>query len=337
MVIFHKLFKCSALELCAVWPRCKSYAFMEGDEIVTLASASISTIIIPAAGRGTRMHPATQVTAKELLPVYDRLVIEFAIDEAIEAGAERIVVVVSDEKPSIREFLGNTANRITTHAGGAAASPQIVYVMQSKPLGLGHAVLCCKGSILPGPFGVLLPDDVILGRSCLPEMARNYPGDHMIAAIRVPEQETCNYGIFSLGGSANGQCIPVKGMVEKPPRGQAPSSIAAVGRYILQPMIFDVLAQTAKGAGGELQLTDAIEVATRSVPLTAFQFSGTRYDCGTHDGLLAAANARQAAVRAGRIKDQLSIARFPGSADKTSNIDGPVGTGLRGDPARHAV
>ena len=113
---------------------------MEGDKIVTLASANISTIIIPAAGRGTRMHPATQVTAKELLPVYDRLVIEFAIDEAIEAGAERIIVVVSEEKPSIREFLGNTANRITERSGGAAASPQIVYVMQSKPLGLGHAV-----------------------------------------------------------------------------------------------------------------------------------------------------------------------------------------------------
>ena len=283
------------------------------------------------------MRPATQVTAKELLPVYDRLVIEFAIDEATEAGAERIIVVVSEDKPSIREYLGNTANRITARSGGSAASPQIVYVMQSEPLGLGHAVLCCKGHVLPGPFGVLLPDDVILGRSCLPEMARSYPGGHMIAAMRVAEQETCNYGIFSVRGLAIGPCIPVTGMVEKPPRGQAPSSIAAVGRYILLPMIFDILAHTVKGAGGEVQLNDAIAVATRSVPLTAFQFSGTRYDCGTHDGLLAAANARQAAVRSGGIKELLSIARYPAHADRTGNVDGPVRTGLSGDATRQAV
>lgn len=265
---------------------------------------SLRTVIIPAAGKGTRMLPATQVTAKELLPVYDRPAVQFAIDEAIDAGAERIVVVVSDAKPAIREFLGDRACGSTdgiARFDRPASSAEIVYVTQDQPLGLGHAILCCKAPILPGPFGVILPDDVIMGQSCLSEMVSNYSGGHMIAAMTVSEKETSQYGIFVLRGSAEDRCIAVTGMVEKPPRGQAPSSVAAVGRYILLPMIFDILGHTPKGAGGEVQLTDAIAIATHSVPLTAFRFSGSRYDCGSHDGLLAAANARQAAAKSGQI------------------------------------
>jgi UTP--glucose-1-phosphate uridylyltransferase len=302
---------------------------------VTQPITRLKTIIIPAAGKGTRMLPATQVTAKELLPVYDRPVIQFAIDEAIEAGAERIIVVVCDSKPAIREFLGYTPIASTGMAAGTPA--EIVYVNQKEPLGLGHAVLCCKGMTLPGPFGVILPDDIILGRSCMSEMARSHREGQMIAAMKVPEEDTCKYGIFTFCGPVSGICIPVNGIVEKPPRGQAPSSIAAVGRYILQPMIFEILGQTPKGAGGEVQLTDAIAIATRSVPLTAFQFSGVRYDCGTHDGLLAAAIARQASLKAVRMNAPLFIARPSARFDRHSKAHGTDSAGSLHEPASRVL
>ena len=305
---------------------------------MTQPTTALRTIIIPAAGKGTRMLPATRVTAKELLPVYDRPVIQFAIDEAIDAGADRIIVVVSEAKAAIRRFLGDNAVASTGRAartGGAGAPPEIVYVTQNVPMGLGHAVLCCKGLTLPGTFGIILPDDIIMGRNCLSEMAENHQSGHMIAAMKVPSQDTCQYGIFSLRASAINSCIPVTGIVEKPPRGQAPSSIAAVGRYILQPMIFDILGRTPKGVGGELQLTDAIAIATQSVPLTAFQFAGTRYDCGSHDGLLAASNARQAAVKAAQVNGIVSIAHRSASSEKNAAARSPDHPELLREPARH--
>ncbi len=301
---------------------------------------ALKTIIIPAAGKGTRMLPATQVTAKELLPVYDRPVIQFAIDEAIETGAERIIVVVSAAKPAIREFLGDTAKPSgdqVARAGKSIATPEILYVEQTAPSGLGDAILCCRGLILPGPFGIILPDDLIIGRACLSEMVEHYQEGHMIAAMKVAEQDTCHYGIFALRGAATDLCIPAVGMVEKPPHGAAPSAFAAVGRYILQPMIFDVLARTPKGAGGELQLTDAIAIATHSVPLTAFRFSGSRYDCGSHDGLLAASNARQAAVRADRLVVPLSAARQMAKPERPGTPYRSDYSGSLGGPAYQAI
>ena len=299
---------------------------------MTRTTARMRTIIIPAAGKGTRMLPATQVTAKELLPVYDRPVIQFAIDEAIDAGVDRIIVVVNDSKPAIRAFLGDTAIAST-----GRSTAEIIYVTQPHPMGLGHAVLCCKGQTLPGPFGVILPDDIITGRGCMSEMAENHHDGQMIAAMGVPVEETGKYGIFSLRGPATGNSIEVKGIVEKPPLGQAPSSLAAVGRYILQPMVFDILGQTPKGNGGEVQLTDAIAIATRSLPLTAFQFSGTRFDCGSLDGLLAAANARQASLKAVRMNAPLSIVRPPARPDSRRQIDGPDPEGLIHAPARRTL
>lgn len=283
------------------------------------------TIIIPAAGKGTRMLPATRVTAKELLPIYDRPVIQFAIDEAVEAGAVRIVIVVNKAKPAIREFFGDIAvsSNLTRGKAGQGGSPvEIVYVMQEEPRGLGDAVMCCKELTLPGPFGVILPDDVIMGSSCMSEMGKHYKGGHMIAAMRVPDADTWKYGIFSFNSAEAGVCFPVTGMVEKPPRGKAPSSMAAVGRYILQPMIFDVLDHTPKGAGGEVQLTDAIAIATHSVPLTAFRFSGTRYDCGCHDGLLAASNYLQGALKADRATAALAISSRATTPEKNSKTGG---------------
>mgnify|MGYP005852115301 CR=1 FL=1 len=270
------------------------------------SSTALRTIIIPAAGKGTRMLPATKVTAKELLPVYDRPAIQFAIDEAIEAGAERIIVVVSRAKDAIRRFLGEYA--ISSLGATTQSIPEIVYVMQDDARGLGHAVLCCENQMLPGPFGVILPDDIILGRGCLSEMVKSHREGQMIAAMTVAAQDTSSYGIFAFdGATADTASVSVTGIVEKPRSGDAPSTLAAVGRYILQPQIFDILRHTPVGAGGEVQLTDAIAVATLSLPLTAFRFSGVRFDCGSHDGLLAASNARQATLKALRAIPSLAV------------------------------
>jgi UTP--glucose-1-phosphate uridylyltransferase len=263
-----------------------------------VSGMSIRTVIIPAAGLGTRLLPATKVTAKELLPVYDRVVLDFAIDEAVGLGAERIVVVISTAKIAIQAYLAERSEGTAARTGDARRPGQeIIYIFQDSPLGLGHAVHCCKDVILPGPFAVLLPDDIVMGANCLAEMASHYSGGHMIAAMQVKPEETPQYGIFRLGGLPKDNCLPVSGMVEKPSLGTAPSSFAAVGRYILDPMIFDVLENTPTGKGGEVQLTDAIAISGHAVLVVAFRFSGTRHDCGNHDGLLAASVARKAEAR----------------------------------------
>lgn len=267
-----------------------------------MSGLPIRTVIIPAAGRGTRLLPATKVTAKELLPVYDRVVLDFAIDEAISLGAERIVVVISTAKIAIQAYLSGNGLQAVHHNAHAKDGPrkaglEVIFAFQDQPLGLGHAVLSCKEVTLPGSFAVLLPDDIIVGSSCLAEMATHYTGGHMVAAMQVKPEDASQYGIFRLGGLPRDNCFPVSGMVEKPCPEDAPSSIAAVGRYILDPIIFEALEKTPAGKGGELQLTDAIALSAVATPVVAFKFSGTRYDCGNHDGLLGAAIARKAVAR----------------------------------------
>lgn len=271
---------------------------------------AIRSIVIPAAGQGTRLLPVTKVTPKELLNVYDRPALQFAIDEAIALGVERIVVVIHPDKEKIRQYL--TSHRAHVQQLNDAGKPllgaamaqievpdgiEILFAQQQQPLGLGHAVLCAGDMVLPGPFGVILPDDLILGRPCLPEMAAQYTKGHMIAAMEVRTEETASYGIFQLAGPSIGRSVPVLGMVEKPQPGAAPSRLAAVGRYILDPAIFATLRDVVRGAGDEIQLTDAIARDAEAVAITAFRFSGTRYDCGTHDGLLEASMARQRDVK----------------------------------------
>lgn len=266
---------------------------------------SLRTVIIPAAGKGTRLLPATRVTAKELQPVYDHVVIDFAMAEAVEAGAERIIVVISEAKTAIRDYLRGDPTFCVDNGQRPAkvgasdmrlGATQVEFVFQAQPRGLGDAILCCAGRTLPGPFGVILPDDVIFGTGCLAEMAAHHVDGQMVAAMSVSPDATSQYGIFRVKSLPTGKCVPVAGMVEKPAQGTAPSSLAAVGRYILDPSIFEILKHTPTGAGGELQLTDAIAIATNAHPLTAFRFSGDRYDCGNHDGLLAASVARQTIV-----------------------------------------
>lgn len=270
----------------------------------------IKTVVIPAAGQGTRLLPLTKSTPKELLNIYDRPALQFAIDEAIELGVDRIVVVTHADKPAIRNYLTPDHAAIAafraqgkTMLGDALeriAVPdtiEVLFVDQSRPLGLGHAILCAEQLVLPGPFAVLLPDDLILGTPCLSEMAAQYTDGHMIAAMEVWPEETGNYGIFIVSQKSIGRSQQVSGMVEKPAAGQAPSRLAAVGRYILDPSIFATLKATQQGAGDEIQLTDAIARDGERLTLRAFRFSGTRYDCGSHDGLLGAAIACQFAAR----------------------------------------
>jgi UTP--glucose-1-phosphate uridylyltransferase len=276
----------------------------------------IRSVVIPAAGQGTRLLPATKTTPKELLNVYDRPALQFAIDEAIALGVDRIVVVIHPDKRGIREYLTPDPACIAALRargkgllGDALCDVEIpdrievVFAEQPQPLGLGHAILCAESHVLPGPFGVTLPDDLILGRPCLPEMAGGYVEGHMIAAMEVEPEDTGSYGIFRLGRPSIGRSLHVVGMVEKPAAGMAPSRLAAVGRYILDPCIFETLRDVTRGAGGEIQLTDAITRDAEHVPLNAFRFSGTRYDCGTHDGLLGAALARQSLAKNGTSGD----------------------------------
>lgn len=290
-------------------------------------ASKIQSVVIPAAGRGTRLLPATKSTPKELLNIYDRPALQFAIDEAIALGVERIVVVIHPNKRAIRDYLtpDRAQEKILRENGNAALGAalsatdvpdwiEVVFAIQDEPLGLGHAILCARDRVLPGPFGVILPDDVIMGTPCLSEMAEHYTTGHMIAAMEVGPSETGSYGIFQLAGRSSGHSIPVSGMVEKPGPGQAPSRLAAVGRYILDPCIFSPLRLTPKGAGAEIQLTDAIARDGHQVALTAFRFSGTRYDCGNHEGLMDAALARQRDVRNGKAAALLFAAVKSGSA-----------------------
>lgn len=274
---------------------------------------TITSVVIPAAGKGTRLLPATKATPKELLNIYDRPALQFSIDEAIDLGVQRIVVVIHPDKAGIRRYL--TPDRAfiddlnasgKTRLGAALANIEvpdhieIMFAEQPQPLGLGHAVLCAAELTLPGPFAVLLPDDLILGAPCLSEMADHYTGGHMIAAMEVQPEETSSYGIFSVAQASIGRSLLVSGMVEKPRPEEAPSCLAAVGRYILDPRIFATLRDIPKGAGGEIQLTDAIAQDARNIALHAFRFSGTRFDCGCHDGLLDAAIARKQQIKGGR-------------------------------------
>jgi UTP--glucose-1-phosphate uridylyltransferase len=271
-------------------------------------AAYLKTVIIPAAGRGTRLLPLTKVVPKEMLPVHDRPVLQFALEEAVAVGAERIIIVIHPSKSMIRDYLRRDDEYLNRLRGegqfalaekldkvGVPEGIEVVFAMQDEALGLGHAVLCAAPFILPGPLGVILPDDVIIGQPALAEMARAYDGGHMIAAMSVPMSETPKYGIFVPDGGMEGEVVPARGMVEKPALGHAPSTLAAVGRYILDPAIMRRLAVTKAGRGGEIQLTDAIAEDAGQMPLTAFRFSGGRHDCGSQEGLVAAGLAQLAA------------------------------------------
>lgn len=265
----------------------------------------VRTAIFPVAGLGTRFLPATKATPKELLPVLDTPLIQYAVDEARDAGVERMIFVSHPSKTAIerhvmedarltRELRARGKADIADALSDAALCPiedDVRFVMQTEPKGLGHAVLCAKDHILDGPVAVILPDDLILGPiGCLSEMATAYSSGkagHLVATMEVPEDRVHKYGVLSVTGK-NGAIIMADGMVEKPAAADAPSRQAVVGRYILDASIFDALETQAPGAGGEIQLTDAIARGASDIGLGGFQFTGRRFDCGSKSGMLEA-------------------------------------------------
>ena len=266
--------------------------------------APVRTAIFPVAGMGTRFLPATKATPKELLPVLDTPLIQYAIDEAQAAGIERMVFVSHPSKRAIERHVmddallryelqqrgkGELAQELA-EASFSRIDDDVVFTMQNEPLGLGHAVLCAREHVLPGAVAVILPDDLILGEGCLGEMIEAYKrsdAGHMVATMQVDREETKKYGMLSVT-SQEGSVLRADGMVEKPAPEDAPSQDAVVGRYVLDGSIFDALATQTPGAGGEIQLTDAISRGAEAVGLAGFRFSGERFDCGSKAGMLRA-------------------------------------------------
>ena len=267
---------------------------------------NIRTAVFPVAGWGTRFLPATKAVPKELLPIIDRPAIQYAVEEAIAAGIERVILVTSEHKRSIEDHFDIAADlEAVLEARGdiehlrtvraVADMVHLVTVRQKEQLGLGHAVLMARDAVGHEPFAVVLPDDLIIGKSpALGELIAAYKATSasVVAVMEVPKDQTRRYGIVdvdtSLPSPDGGRTIPLRGLVEKPAPADAPSNLAIVGRYVLSPKIFDKLEQTPHGAGGEIQLTDAIQALASEQPIVGFKFSGTRYDVGAPEGWLKA-------------------------------------------------
>lgn len=264
----------------------------------------VTKAIFPVAGLGTRFLPATKSIPKEIMTLVDRPLIQYAIDEAREAGITEFIFVTARGKSALEDYFDSAPEleKALKSRGKDALlkelrrtdmdSGAIVYVRQREARGLGHAVWCARRMIQPGEaFAVLLPDDVIAGRvGCLKQMVEAYQdvGGNMVAAMEVPANQVSSYGVIDPQKS-DGRTIHAKGMVEKPAVESAPSNLAVIGRYILRPEIFDSLNGQKSGAGGEVQLTDAICAQIgNGAPVTGYRFEGDRFDCGTKVGFLQA-------------------------------------------------
>jgi UTP--glucose-1-phosphate uridylyltransferase len=262
----------------------------------------IRKAIFPVAGLGTRFLPATKAIPKEMLPLVDKPLIEYAVDEARAAGVEEFIFVTSRGKSALEDHfdVAYELNKVLEERGKEELldlvkrtempSSSMFYTRQKVPLGLGHAVWCARQFIGNEPFAVLLPDDVVLhDKPCLAQMVDAYQslGGNIVAAVDVPAPATARYGILDIAAD-HGQIIEVKGLVEKPAPALAPSTVAIYGRYILQPEVFDKLARHERGAGGEIQLTDAMAKLIGIQPFHGFRFSGRRFDCGDKAGFIQA-------------------------------------------------
>ncbi|MGX5731672.1 UTP--glucose-1-phosphate uridylyltransferase GalU [Pseudoxanthomonas beigongshangi] len=263
----------------------------------------IRKAVFPVAGLGTRFLPATKTVPKEMLPIIDRPLIQYAVDEAIEAGCDTLIFVTNRYKHAVADYF-DKAYELEQKLERAGKQEQLelvrnvlpegvraVFVTQAEALGLGHAVLCAKPIVGNEPFAVLLPDDLIWNRGpgALKQMAdaAEATGASMIAVQDVAREQTGSYGIVATD-AFSGRSGRINAIVEKPRPEVAPSNLAVVGRYVLDGSIFDLLEKTTPGAGGEIQLTDAIATLLGQKPVHAYRFQGTRFDCGTHIGLIEA-------------------------------------------------
>lgn len=262
------------------------------------------TAVVPAAGLGTRFLPATKTVPKELLPVFDTPAIERVAAEAAQAGAQRLIVVVSPGKESVAAYFDSNPGleaELQGHARDALLAkvrraPELIRAetaVQDKPLGLGHAVGCAESKLEDSEeaFAVLLPDDLVLPAGVLITMSaiRQRHGGSVLCAFDVPREQTSSYGVFVIEDTGDPDIKRVRGMVEKPAPGDAPSTFAAAGRYLLDRVAFDALRRISPGAGGELQLTDAIALLIdQGHPVHAVVHRGERHDLGNPGGLLRA-------------------------------------------------
>ena len=258
--------------------------------------------IFPVGGLGTRFLPATKSMPKEMLPVVDKPLIQYAVEEAKAAGIETFIFVTGRGKSAIEDHFDISYELQQTLTERQRRTEldmiqqmlpkpgQVVYIRQQEPLGLGHAVWCARDLVGDEPFAVLLADDLILSRTpCLKQMANAYAetGGVMIATMDVPREHVSRYGIMQVKRD-DGRLAEVSGMVEKPAPDKAPSTLAAIGRYILHPEVFDHLEKVERGAGGEIQLTDALARMISTHPFHGFRFEGERFDCGDKVGFLQA-------------------------------------------------
>ncbi|BBE33857.1 UTP--glucose-1-phosphate uridylyltransferase [Sphingosinicella microcystinivorans] len=259
--------------------------------------------MFPVGGLGTRFLPATKAMPKEMLPVVDRPLIQYAVDEAVAAGIEQMIFVTGRGKNAIEDHfdrhyelestLGERGkNEVLAQLEGTRfAAGTIAYVRQREPLGLGHAVWCARHLIGDNPFAVLLPDELLWNpaRPCLKAMVEAHAevGGNVIGVLDVPREHTHRYGIVS-PGAQRGALTEVLGLVEKPKPADAPSTMAAIGRYILEPAVMEKLEARKRGAGDEIQLTDAMAELIGGSPFHALPFEGTRYDCGDKAGYVTA-------------------------------------------------
>lgn len=262
----------------------------------------IRTAVFPVGGLGTRFLPATKAMPKEMLPIVDKPLIHMAYEEAIAAGIERFIFVTGRNKNAIsnhfdhsyelQEILNqkNKALELELTKGWMPEAGDIIFTRQMQPLGLGHAVWCARHWIGDEPFAVLLADDVIMAKTpCLKQMIEAY-GDmqgNVAATIDVPPSDTNKYGILDIE-SSHGAIVKAKGLVEKPNPADAPSTLSITGRYILRPEIFAELEKQKTGAGGEIQLTDAMDALIGRIDFYGFRFEGKRFDCGSKVGFVEA-------------------------------------------------
>jgi UTP--glucose-1-phosphate uridylyltransferase len=263
----------------------------------------VTKAIFPVAGLGTRFLPATKSVPKEIMTLVDRPLIQYAIDEAREAGIKEFIFVTSRGKGALEDYFDhspvleqelrkkNKTELLALLKSTNMESGAIAYIRQHRALGLGHAVWCARRLIADEPFAVILPDDVIAAEiPCLKQMVEAYEetGGNMVAAMEVSPEETASYGVLDVKEDM-GNMVSVKGMVEKPPAGEAPSNLAVIGRYILSPNVLGNLNRLISGSGGEIQLTDAIaDEIEQEHPVYGFRFKGKRFDCGSKAGFLRA-------------------------------------------------
>ena len=268
-----------------------------------MTQKTVKTVVFPVAGRGTRFLPATKASPKEMLPIVDKPLIQYAVDEALAAGADTLVFITGSSKRAIEDHFDTNSDLeavlqaqgkqelLATLRGILPSYATCVYIRQPAPLGLGHAVLCARPVVGNAPFMVHLADDLIdADVPCLKQMVdvHHTHGGSVLGVQVVPPTDTDKYGIVSLERGPEGRIGRVSHIVEKPKPREAPSNLAVVGRYLLSGSIFEELAQVGAGAGGEIQLTDGIARLMRREPVHAFQFEGKRYDCGSKLGYLQA-------------------------------------------------